>query len=128
MMMTEYERPALPRIVRFLETDDAPGSSCPHCGATGRFIHRFVVEDGRTLGAMRGCVKLFPVSPVAREALRLDLKARRYKREGWPMSAADQRALDAISALESGTGNEASVLSVIKLAKASNSARYRGRR
>ena len=62
---------SLPRIVRFLGTDDSPGSCCPHCGAEGRYTLRFQVEDGRTMGAMRGCVQLFPVSRVATEELRL---------------------------------------------------------
>ena len=40
---------SFPRIVRFYETHDAPDSQCPHCGATGRYILTFQVEDGRRL-------------------------------------------------------------------------------
>ena len=115
----------LPRIVRFLETADCPGSSCPHCGATGRFILRFVVEDGRHLGAMRGCVQLFPVSPVAREELRLAKKAKDYEKRGWKLNQADTRAVDAIESYYAGTCTEAAALREIKLAKQSNSLRWR---
>ena len=69
--MNAVSQPVFPRIVRFFETKDSPGASCPHCGAEGRYILTFQVEDGRRMGAMRGCVKLFPVSRVATEELRL---------------------------------------------------------
>lgn len=73
---------SLPRIVRFLEPVDAPGSQCPHCGAEGRYIERFVVEDGRTLGAMRGwrpCRRLRPSFRVCatRRALSLSWTVQR---------------------------------------------------
>lgn len=73
---------SLPRIVRFLGTDDCPDAECPHCGATGRFIHRFQVEDGRQLGAMSGCVKLFPVRPIAQADMKLSEKERLTKKAG----------------------------------------------
>lgn len=67
---------SLPRIVRFHGTSYAgPGEAeCPHCGARGSVVHAFEVEDGRRLGAMSGCVKLFPVSPIAREHMRIQKK------------------------------------------------------
>ena len=118
-----------PRIVSFLGTDDCgPGATCPHCGATGRWVVRFVVEDGRRLAAMRGCVKLFPASSLANEGLRLRDKAARYKKEGWTLNQADTRALEQIEALENGTGDERTAMSAVKSAKAQNTARYRGRR
>lgn len=77
----------LPKITRFLGTTDhgpcegEPSAICPHCGSGGRYIHAFECEDGTTRGAMSGCVQLFPVSPIAKEDMRLnerltDLKKR----------------------------------------------------
>ena len=118
----------LPRIVRFLETSDAPGSSCPHCGAEGRYILRFRVEDGRELGAMRGCVKLFPSSLIAHEDLRLRDKEIRLKKSYGPQAAlnrADRAAMDAIEAFYAGAGSERTALSLTDSAKCANARKYR---
>lgn len=133
MMTTTADRAlvsGLPRIVRFLGVDDAPGSSCPHCGATGRFIYRFQVQNGRELGAMRGCVQLFPVSPIAREHARLIKKSADYTARGWKLNRDDAMALDAIEAFCEGQLDEHSALSAIGSAKQANAlrARNRGRR
>jgi hypothetical protein len=117
--------PDLPRIVRFLETRDCPESSCPHCGANGRYILTFQVEDGRTLGAMRGCVKLFPVPPVALEELRLRTKAADYAKKGWSLNYRDGIALEAIEAFYAGTRTERDVMGYIRSVKAANQARWR---
>lgn len=116
-----------PRIVRFLSTDDAPGSQCPHCGAEGRFILRFQVEDGRTLGAMRGCVKLFPVAPIATAEAFLREKSARYATRGWSLNRIDSEALDACEAYYNVTGTAERALSLCTNAKRSNAARFRGR-
>ena len=58
----------LPKILAVLGVDDAGPSpegasaNCPHCGAEGRYIVRFLCDDGSRRGAMRGCFKLFPNS------------------------------------------------------------------
>jgi hypothetical protein len=123
--MNETQMQSLPRIVRFLETSDSPGASCPHCGAEGRFVLRFVVEDGRTLGAMRGCVQLFPVSRIAREELRLREKLAGYLKKGWNgLNRRDTEALAAI-AFYAGACDERSALSIVDGAKRANQARYR---
>lgn len=90
---------ALPRIVRFLGTDDhGPGgsTSCPHCGAIGRYVIRFQVEDGRHLGAMRGCIKLFPVTELARHHEYFVAKQTRYAAKRWKLNACDAEALRGI--------------------------------
>ena len=85
---------ALPRIVKFLGTDDCgAGATCPHCGATGRFVVRFQVEGGRQLGAMRGCAKLFPVTELARQHQHFVDKQARYAKQGWKLSASDAEVL-----------------------------------
>ncbi len=119
---------ALPRIVRFLGTDDAPGSNCPHCGAEGRWILNFVVEDGRRLGAMRGCAKLFPTSRIALEELRLRTKAADYAKKGWTLNRGDQHAMDSIGRFYAKEIDERAALAIVDTAKASNVIRFRGRR
>lgn len=120
---------SFPRIVRFIGTDDCPGSSCPHCGAEGRFILRFQVDDGRQLAAMRGCAKLFPVCRVATEELRLRTKLADYAKRGWNgLNRRDSEALAAIEEFYAGSRDERSTLSVVDGAKAANTAKSRGRR
>lgn len=118
----------LPRIVHFAEWLDAPGSCCPHCGADGRFIARFVCADGTARGAMRGCIKLFPVAPIAREELRLLEKRSRYVRQGWKLNRRDQEALDACEAVWRGEMQESIALSICKSAKMAAQSQYRTRR
>ncbi len=66
----------LPAIVRMIGVDDCPGGTCPHCGATGRWIYNFECEDGSVRGAMAGCLKLFPQAPeIARRASYAKLRA-----------------------------------------------------
>lgn len=117
-----------PRIIRFLGTDDCPDSSCPHCGCTGRYITRFVVEDGRTLGAMRGCLALFPVSPVAQEEQRLIKKQERLAKNGWKLNRADRAAMDAIAQFHAGGISEWQALRECQDARRSASLRLRERR
>lgn len=119
---------ALPRIVRFLGVDYAPDSACPHCGATGAYIHRFVVDDGRTLGAMSGCTKLFPVSLLALEEARLQRKHLDYRRRYGAQARLgrnDQRMLEAIGEFYAGIRSEAAVLSEIKSLKRANQSAHR---
>jgi len=116
---------SLPKIVRFLGTDDCLDSTCPHCGATGRYIHRFVVEDGRTLAAMSGCAKLFPTSRVAIEEQRLRKKAADRAKRGWKLNRSDLDALAAIEQFFAGAIDERFALSRIDSAKRSNQMRFR---
>lgn len=115
-----------PRIVRFLGTDDCPDSTCPHCGAAGRFILRFLVEDGRELAAMRGCASLFPVSRIATEELRMQQKLARYRKQGWAkLNRLDTEAMDAIAAFYAGTLDERQALERVDHAKRANQSRFR---
>jgi hypothetical protein len=65
----------LPAVLAITEVIDAGpcdggygSAQCPHCGAEGRYVIKFLCEDGVQRGAMQGCFKLFPgsTSPVAR--------------------------------------------------------------
>ena len=125
--MMQITNASLPRIVRFLGTDDCPDSSCPHCGCTGRYIHRFVVEDGRTLAAMSGCAKLFPCSRVATEEQRLRKKQADYAKRGWSLNRVDREALEAVESFYAGIFDERAALARIDHAKRTNTMR-RGRR
>lgn len=83
------------------------------------------------MGAMRGCVQLFPCSRVAHEELRLRQKLESLqKRFGMAatLNRRDTEAMDAIDEFYAGTRDERSTLCVIDGAKRANQARYRGRR
>lgn len=101
MIATRRPVAALPRIVGYLGTVES--SVCPHCGARGKIVHRLVTADGRGLGAMSGCINLFPMSPVAAEHKRIHEKRERASRttsSGRPAGPAlnrwDTANLDAI--------------------------------
>ena len=123
--MVHMANDPLPKIVRFLGTDDSPDSSCPHCGSAGRYIHRFVVEDGRTLAAMSGCAKLFPASRIAIEEQRLRKKEADRAKKGWKLNRSDLDALAAIEQFFAGAIDERLALTRIDSAKRSNQARFR---
>jgi len=60
---------ALPAVLAITGVDDGGpcsegygSNTCPHCGAEGRYIIRFLCEDGAERGAMKGCFQLFPGS------------------------------------------------------------------
>lgn len=126
---------ALPKIVKFLGTDDhGPGgsTSCPHCGATGRYVIRFQVEDGRQLGAMRGCIKLFPVTDLAREHEYFVAKKTRYAKQQppWNLNARDAEALRWIEDAIEGHADPRQAISIAQAARsiAATAARRRRRR
>lgn len=110
----------LPRIVEFLGTDDAGDMSanCPHCGADGRYIHRFraITTEGEIVfgGAMAGCIKLYPTSWVAEEHRRIAEKQREYEKKGWKLNSWDLDALDALAKFYTGIGSEADITSYLK--------------
>ncbi len=114
----------LPRIVRYIDRVDAGGgASCPHCGATGRYIFTAEVQDEqgsrRRIGAMAGCIKLFPVAPIAREHAAYLEKLARYERNGWKgLPSWDRDALDAIEAFYAGTMSETLALATVRAARA----------
>lgn len=121
---------ALPRIVKFLGVDDhGPdgGASCPHCGATGRYVIRFQVEDGRQLGAMRGCVKLFPVTELARQHEYFVAKRTRYaaQRPPWRLSARDEEALRWIEDAIEGRADPQHAIAIAQSARRAAAMKYR---
>src|SRR5215468_8520593 len=106
----------LPKLVQFLYTydggpcDDGATATCPHCGADGRYVHWFKTEDGETRGAMSGCIKLYPVSPVAREDMRLREKAREYATKGWKLPSWDLKMIEAIESFYAGELSESQAI------------------
>lgn len=121
---------SLPTIVRFHGMSrTGPGEdNCPHCGAVGSVVHYFECVDGTRRGAMSGCIKLFPVSPVAREDMRLQKKAADYARgNGYALNRWDHAIREAIDAFYAGTATEDYVMRVIQCerSKATNWRRAR---
>lgn len=117
----------LPRIVRFFPSSYAPDSTCPHCGARGALVHRFEVEGGARMGAMSGCVQLFPVAPVAAADLKLQTKEREYARRGFNMPSWDREKREAIDAFYAGTLDERATLDRVRAAESKAKA-FRTRR
>lgn len=132
MIEMTQARAQLPRIIRFLGTSDSPGSCCAHCGCEGRWVHSFVVEGGVQRSAMSGCVKLFPISPIAAAHLDVEKRIADRAKKGWQPSSWDVRALDAIEAFYAGTMSEHEALNVVARERRSASlyrrARFGGRR
>lgn len=119
-------RAPLPRITRFLGTSDGGPSDgkgsaiCPHCGASGRYVHYFECEDGTKRGAMSGCIKLFPVSPIAQADLALNEKHRDLQKrfgKGATLNTWDKRIREAIDAFYAGTMGERTALDNIQWAR-----------
>ena len=129
-----------PKIVEYITMidggpcDDGPTSVCPHCGSDGRYVHYFKCEDGGEYGAMSGCIKLFPVSPVVSEHMKIADKARELKAKGWKLNSWQTAILEAIQAFYAGTVDEAETMKVITRQKnamaqyRANKARAAGRR
>jgi hypothetical protein len=130
----------LPRIIEYLNMtdagpcDDGPTDICPHCGSDGRYVHYFKCDDGTTRGAMSGCVKLFPVSQVVAEDMKLQDKARELKGKGWKLNSWQTKIGEAIQAFYRGEVDEAETMKVITRQKnamaqyRANKARAAGRK
>lgn len=128
---------SLPMIVEFLYTSDAGPSGggkgsavCPHCGADGRYVHYFKCDDGSTRGAMSGCIKLFPVSIVAQEHMRIVERLGELRKQYGPdakLNSWQAKMLEAIESHYAGTITKEDAISVIKREKAEMAA-YRQRK
>jgi len=76
------------KIIAVLHRSDAGpegGDTCPHCGASGRYVLTFLCDDGVTRGAMSGCFQLFrrasgPVVALTRKACEKAAEARTSRR------------------------------------------------
>lgn len=120
----------LPRITRFLGISDSGefgNASCPHCGADGRYVQRFLCEDGIERGAMAGCVKLFPISPLAAVEQKLTIKAAEYAKKGWKLPSWDQKKSEALESFYAGAITEQQALDLIRTQDQASAA-YRRRK
>jgi len=114
--------PSLPTIIQFTgmhdggPCDDGPTAVCPHCGADGRYVYFFKCDDGTSRGAMSGCIKLFPVSPVAKIQERLVKKQHelrvKYGKDAH-LNSWQSKMMDSIETFQAGGMDEATCLSQI---------------
>jgi hypothetical protein len=119
---------SLPRIVQFLSTDrEGFGAECPHCGALGSIVHTFRTEDNQTRGAMSGCIKLFPIAPIAYQDLKLRKKRVDYEKKGWKLPSWDEEKQKAIEAFYANEITEDRAMVIIRCAEG-RAANYRKRR
>ena len=112
--MTVKDR--LPMIAYFLDISDAGeygAAICPHCGAKGRYTYNFVTTDGQELGAMSGCVKLYPIHRFALEHKRIMEK----EKDGKKLNSWDIAIEDAIRDFVKGIISENRADTIIKTEK-----------
>jgi hypothetical protein len=64
MNRPRYDEAAFPKLIAVVDYYES--DACPHCGAGGKHVFRFICDDGKTRAAMRGCLKLFKPGPDAR--------------------------------------------------------------
>ena len=98
----------LPKILYIIGKDDAGedgAARCPHCGAEGRYTYVFMTEKG-TMGAMAGCIKLFPMHRFARDGQRIYDKLQSYRKTGWKLPSWDIAILETIEAFAKGEISE----------------------
>lgn len=129
------DRVQLPRIIMFESKTDSGeygNATCPHCGADGRYVWWFRCEDGTRRGAMAGCIRLFPVSQIAKAHQAIIDKAAKYEKKGWSLPSWDQSKLEAIEAYAAGEITEGDALRTIedadRKARAYRQRRYGRRR
>ena len=87
------------KIIRFFDMSDSGeygNAVCPHCGALGRYVYRFQLEDGSNHGAMAGCIKKFKVHPIAKVQLKLMDKEKEYQKKGWNLPSWDRNIVEAL--------------------------------
>lgn len=116
MTSTNSTTQQLPRIVRFDGTVSGAefgDETCPHCGAPGRVVHWFLCDDGKRHGAMAGCIKLFPISQIAKEHQKISEKQRTLK-SGRKLAGWDTKKLDAIERYYEGKLTEGQCLAWIE--------------
>lgn len=92
-----------PTIISFdgrTDSGEYGGDCCGHCSAQGRyqFLYTAMDSEGKIVKgrAMAGCIKLFPVSPLAKKQQALMLKLEEYTSKGWNLNRADTDSLAAI--------------------------------
>lgn len=98
-------RVAVIDVQDFGPSDGEGSTNCPHCGARGRYVYRFVCDDGVVRAAMRGCLQLFRPAdgPVAKATERAFEKASAAKRDGRRLASWFAEILEATTALGAGT-------------------------
>lgn len=106
----------LPKIVRVTSVTDAGefgAATCPHCGASGRYIYHFDCADGTHGGAMKGCFSKFPKHKFAAiHANILDKKRTKKYLASW-----DTQKLEAIEKFIAGELTEKQAQHLIDMAQ-----------
>lgn len=107
----------LPHVVEIISLEDAGeggAASCPHCGAIGRYIYRFIASDGQEYGAMKGCFKHFPKSRYFERMSEILKKEKDAAKRGRHIASWDTDVLDAIRAYADGKKDADQVDEIIR--------------
>jgi hypothetical protein len=126
----------LPKITRYVGmTDHGPAddngvapTTCPHCGSPGRYVHHFEVEGGYTASAMSGCIRLFGITRLAQEDMKLSEKERELAGKKWNPNSWQKKMREAIEAAYKGEITEDEALRTIDRQKAASAAYYEQKR
>lgn len=98
----------LPKILAIVDCEDHgpcdpdPSAYCPHCGAGGRYILRFICEDGKVHGAMKGCIQLYPRHALTSKVESVFAKQRSYAKKHYELPSWDKAVIEACHALGAG--------------------------
>ena len=80
-------------IVRLLQEEEHVLTSCPHCGANGRYVQHFITAQGERKAAMRGCLKnAFYVHPLATQRRTWEKRLKQYP--GWKTAERELARID----------------------------------
>lgn len=107
-MKTLTPTSTLPKIIAIVDCEDHgpcdpdPSAYCPHCGAGGRYILRFICEDGKVHGAMKGCIQLYPRHQFTSKVEAVFAKERQYRKNKWNLPSWDQNIINACHSLGAG--------------------------
>lgn len=88
--------PTVVEIIKLEDSGEGGAASCPHCGATGRYIYWFVASDGATYGAMRGCFNKFPKSGYFNLMSEILKKEKDAEKKGRKLASWDRNIMQAI--------------------------------
>ncbi len=114
--MTTKTTQTLPRIIAMISKTDAGefgATTCPHCGADGRYVWTFLCDDGTTRGAMAGCLQRFPKSRLVDEHKKIIERAAEREQAGRSLASWDENKLAAINEVIAGTLTEQAALDIV---------------
>lgn len=101
---------SLPTVIRITSVTDAgekDGATCPHCGASGRYIYHFDCVDGTHRAAMKICFSHFPKHEFVKVSEDVKKREAAYRAQGWDLPTYDVEIIRTIDMFAGGRITEA---------------------